>query len=156
MRRPTPAIYARKPCCGRIAPFNQFTPGTNCHAWLLTILYNIFRSGFRRGQREQVMANPEEFEHAVERAGCGHPEACGPESLLFGQVSHRELTRALESLPEEFRTSLLLVDVQDLKYQDVARVLQVPIGTVRSRVSRGRALMHAALQHRLQRRGCAA
>ena len=135
----------------------QFTPGTNCRAWLLTILYNVFRSGYRRGQREQVMANPKEFERAVDaESASAHPEVRGPEALLFDEVSHREVNQALEDLPEDFRDALLLVDIQDLKYQDAAEVLQVPIGTVRSRVSRARTLMRAALQHLARRRGRAA
>lgn len=131
--------------------FRRFTPGTNCRAWLMTILHNLFRSGFRRGWREQVMADPEEFEHMAEtQSWRAHCETQQPEPLLLGQVSRSELIRAFQDLPEEFRAALLLVDVQDLKYREAARVLQVPIGTVRSRVSRGGALMRAALQHLLQ------
>lgn len=137
--------------------FRQFTPGTNCRAWLMTILYNLFRDGFRRRQREQVMADPEQFERIAETQGWrAHCEPQQPEPLLLGQISRSELSRALQDLPEEFRAALLLVDVQDLPYRDAARVLQVPVGTVRSRVSRGRARMRAALQDLLQDGGRAA
>ena len=128
--------------------FHQFTPGTNCRAWLLTILYNAFRTGYARGRREQVMASVEAFERAVRNhsydTGLSSP---GPEAILTAQSMDHSVKKALSSLPSEFRTALLLVDVEELSYQEAAKVLDVPIGTVRSRLARGRALMRSALPH---------
>jgi RNA polymerase sigma-70 factor (ECF subfamily) len=126
--------------------FHQFTLGTNCRAWLLTILYNNFRNGYRRGAREQVAATSEAFDQALEAQSL-LPDAArnSPEDLLAARMLGRQIEKALNALPAEFREALLLVDVQELNYQEVAEVLEIPLGTVKSRVSRGRALMREAL-----------
>jgi len=126
--------------------FHQFTPGTNCRAWMLTILYNNFRNSFRRGAREQLATTPETFDQAVEgQSTLADPARNNPEDLLAGRMLGRQIEKALDVLPPEFREALLLVDVQDLDYQEVSDILQIPLGTVKSRVSRGRALMREAL-----------
>lgn len=126
--------------------FHQFTPGTNCRAWLLTILYNSFRTAYRRGVREQVGLTTEEFEHEIEAQSLTQHEAlCDPENLVAQRSALRLIERALEALPEEFRQTLMLVDMHELNYQEASQVLDVPLGTVKSRVSRGRALMRLAL-----------
>jgi len=127
--------------------FHQFTLGTNCRAWLLTILYNNFRNGYRRGAREQVAATSEAFDQAVEGQSL-LPDAArnNPEDLLAARMLGRQIEKALDALPAEFREALLLVDVQELNYQEVAKVLEIPLGTVKSRVSRGRVLMREALR----------
>ena len=126
--------------------FHQYTPGTNCRAWLLTILYNNFRNGYRRSAREQVAATSEAFDQAVEgQSLLADAARNNPEDLLAGRMLGRQIEKALDALPTEFREALLLVDVQELNYQEVAEVLEIPLGTVKSRVSRGRALMREAL-----------
>ena len=125
--------------------FHQFAPGTNCRAWLLTILYNNFRNICRRGKFERS-ADDSEIEREVEaRAMLDDPAPCNPEDLLALRMAGQRIEAALRTLPPDFREALLLVDVQDLNYQEVAVVLDVPIGTVKSRVSRGRALMRLTL-----------
>jgi RNA polymerase sigma-70 factor, ECF subfamily len=124
--------------------FHQFTPGTNCRAWLLTILYNNFRNLHRRTLREQITSTASDSEE-IESNGLANPETYDPETLIAGRMLGRQLKSALDGLPEEFREVLLLVDVQELNYREVAGVLDIPIGTVKSRVSRGRAMMREAL-----------
>lgn len=125
--------------------FHQFTPGTNCRAWLLTILYNNFRNTCRRGKYERA-AGYREIKREIEaRATPEEVALCNPEDLLALRMAGRRIEAALNELPPEFREALLLVDVQDLDYQEVSIVLDVPLGTVKSRVSRGRALMRLAL-----------
>ncbi len=126
--------------------FHQVTPATNRRVWLLAILYDVLRSGFRPSRRGQNGGNPELLEYAVEVQSCAHPG-----SPLFDRLSQRDLNRALQGLPEELRDALLLVDVQELRYEDVARVLHVTTERVRCRVSRARALMRAALQQSVRR-----
>ena len=126
--------------------FHLFTPGTNCRAWLLTILHNNFRNGWRRAAREPIAQSPEEYERVLESEsfrtlGWG----TDPESMLAARMIGGEIGAALDGLPEDFRTALLLVDVQDLDYREAALVLDVPIGTIKSRVSRGRAMMRYTL-----------
>jgi RNA polymerase sigma-70 factor, ECF subfamily len=125
--------------------FHQFHLGTDCRAWLLTILYNAFRSGYsRRRGREQVSATGEEFERAIENES-NTPDS-DPEDLLVRAGLDEDVQKALESLPEEFRTALLLVDVNELSYEEAAKTMEVPIGTVRSRLSRARTMMRCALK----------
>lgn len=127
--------------------FHQFTEGTNCRAWLITILYNNFRNSYRRGSREQPAATNEDFDREVETDSLRRDQTgVNPEDLLGNRMLGYRIEAALETLPADFREALLLVDVQELNYQEVAIVLGVPLGTIKSRVSRGRALMREALR----------
>jgi RNA polymerase sigma-70 factor (ECF subfamily) len=134
--------------------FEQFEAGTNCRAWLLTILFNNFRNGYRRFSREQLSSTAEEFERRIETESAegGRPES-DPAVLITDQLLDREVQQALDSLPGEFRSALLLIDLQELSYDEVACVLKVPVGTVKSRVSRGRALLRQALNQYAKARG---
>ena len=126
--------------------FHQFTPGTNSRAWVLTILFNNFRNGYRKSGREQVSQSEAEFTERLEAESLASDQTrSNPEALAFADVMAPEVTTALNSIPEEFRSALLLVDVQELSYQEVSNVLSVPVGTVKSRVSRGRSLLREAL-----------
>jgi len=126
--------------------FHQFTPGTNCRAWVLTILFNNFRNGYRKSGREQVSPSESEFVERLEAESLASDQSqSDPESLAFANVMAPELTAALDEIPEEFRIALMLVDVEELSYREVSEVLTVPVGTVKSRVSRGRSLLREAL-----------
>jgi RNA polymerase sigma-70 factor, ECF subfamily len=134
--------------------FHQYTPGTNCRAWLLTILYNNFRNGYRGGARETVAATPEDFERELEGLSArGDTPANNPEALLSEQILDHEVAAALGALPSDFRAVLVLVDIEELNYQEAARVLGCPIGTVKSRVSRARQMMRSALAAFARKRG---
>jgi RNA polymerase sigma-70 factor, ECF subfamily len=113
--------------------FDGYTPGTNIRAWLHTILYRCRTDAFRRAGRSP---------RTVELEGDG-PAVPAPQDALAS--GGEDLARALDGLPEAFRTAVVLRDVQDLTYDEIAGVLGVPIGTVMSRIHRGRALMRAAL-----------
>lgn len=134
--------------------FHQFSPGTNCRAWLMTILYNAFRNGYRRSGREQVAGSVADYERELE-AESSRPEAArnNPETIVFEQLMDHEVESALKALPEDFRTAVLLVDVEELSYQEAAAVLKIPIGTVRSRLSRARATMRRELHSMACKRG---
>ncbi len=134
--------------------FHQFETGTNCRAWMLTILFNNFRNGYRKYSREQPASSPEEFERKVEGESLRtDPAGSNPEALLSGHGMEGEVEAALGGLPAEFREAILLVDVQELSYQEVSGVLDIPIGTVKSRVSRGRAILRDALTNFAKERG---
>jgi RNA polymerase sigma-70 factor, ECF subfamily len=127
--------------------FHQFTEGTNCRAWLLAILYNNFRNSYRRGAHEQLAASNEEFDRDIETSSLRSDQArINPEELIGNRMIGHRIETALNAIPADFREALLLVDVQELNYQEVAMVLGVPLGTIKSRVSRGRALMREALR----------
>jgi RNA polymerase sigma-70 factor (ECF subfamily) len=126
--------------------FHQFTPGTNSRAWVLTILFNNFRNGYRKSGREQVSQSEAEFTERLEAESLAADQTrSDPEALAFANVMAPEVTAALDSIPEEFRAALLLVDVQELSYHEVSGVLAVPVGTIKSRVSRGRSLLRESL-----------
>jgi RNA polymerase sigma-70 factor (ECF subfamily) len=127
--------------------FDQFESGTNCRAWMLTIMYNLFRSAYRRGHREQLAVTSEEFQQEVEADADNERDSSeNPEEFVARRKLGRIIERALTDLPNEFREALLLVDLHELDYQEVAMVLEIPLGTVKSRVSRGRAMMRVALE----------
>lgn len=132
--------------------FHQFEPGTNCRAWLLTILHNTFRNRYRAEQRERGRVDvddPVTEAEATRAVGAGDD----PETLVLANVLDGEIRDALAALPEEFRSVIVLVDLQELTYEEAARVLGCPIGTVRSRLSRGRRLLYERLRGYAERRG---
>jgi RNA polymerase sigma-70 factor, ECF subfamily len=134
--------------------FHQFEAGTNCRAWMLTILFNNFRNGYRKSAREQPAASSEEFERKLETESLRvDPAASNPESMLSVQGMEGEVETALAGLPAEFREAILLVDIEELSYQEVSGVLDIPIGTVKSRVSRGRAILRDSLAAFARARG---
>ncbi len=113
--------------------FDRFRPGTNIRAWLHTILQRVRTDALRRaGRRPQT----EELD------GEGPAMPAPQEALTWGGEA---VERALGSVPEVFRTALLLRDVEELSYAEIAATLQVPQGTVMSRIHRGRTLLRAAL-----------
>jgi RNA polymerase sigma-70 factor (ECF subfamily) len=114
--------------------FDGFAPGSNIRAWLYTILHRVRTDAFRRTQRSPRM---------VELSGDG-PAVPPPQDALA--QGGEDLARALASLPEVFRTAVVLRDVEDFSYAEIARILEVPIGTVMSRIHRGRGLLRTALR----------
>jgi len=114
--------------------FDHYQPGTNIRAWLYTILYRTRTDHLRRrGRRLDCAPLPEDV----------RSPAPSQEALVQGR---RDLERALATLPEAFRTAVVLRDVEELSYDEIARALEIPIGTVMSRIHRGRALLRQALR----------
>ena len=122
-------------------PRAQFERGTNLKAWLFTILHNTFRNMRRHDVRNPVDVNSETVEQAVDRAG----EDQSPEQLLTRATLDADLQAALDALPDNFRQAVWLRDVEEFSYADIAKMLDVPIGTVMSRISRGRRLLYERL-----------
>jgi RNA polymerase sigma-70 factor (ECF subfamily) len=132
----------------------SFAQGTNLKAWLYTILQNTWRNRQRDGARSKVEFDSE----AVERnaaggrlrfSGYGEPGSREfgetPESLLMRDTLNADLQEALDGLGDAFREVVWLRDVDELTYQEIADVLDIPIGTVMSRLSRGRKQLYEAL-----------
>jgi RNA polymerase sigma-70 factor, ECF subfamily len=120
----------------------QFEPGTNLKAWLHTILHNTFLNRRRRAAREPVAVDSEEIERLAADLP-GDPET--PEQLLLRDTLDVGLKAALDGLPEAFREAVWLRDVEEFTYAEIAGILGVPIGTVMSRISRGRRLLYERL-----------
>jgi len=119
----------------------QFERGTNLKAWLFTILHNTFRNMRRHDGRNPVDVNSEAVEQAADEAA----EDRTPEQLLTRATLDSDLQSALDELPEAFRQAVWLRDVEEFSYADIARIVDVPIGTVMSRISRGRRMLYARL-----------
>ena len=124
----------------------SFADGTNLKAWLYTILHNTWRNRQRDGARSRVEFDSEVVERSAE-GGRRRPRARHetPESLLLRDTLNADLQAALDGLAETFREVVWLRDVDELTYQEIADVLDIPIGTVMSRLSRGRKQLYEAL-----------
>jgi RNA polymerase sigma-70 factor, ECF subfamily len=131
-------------CLRAYRSFDRFNPGTNCRAWLLAILRNAFLNRLRRDAREVLEAEATSWETEVSAFTDAGPVK-SPEEELLQTVLHGDLDRALGALPLPFREAVMLVDLEGLSYKEVAQVLACPIGTVMSRLSRGRALLRESL-----------
>jgi RNA polymerase sigma-70 factor (ECF subfamily) len=119
----------------------QFERGTNLKAWLFTILHNTFRNMRRHDVRNPVDVDSE----VVERAADLVAEAHTPEQILSRATLDSDLQAALDELPEAFRQAVWLRDVEEFSYAEIARIVGVPIGTVMSRISRGRRMLYERL-----------
>jgi RNA polymerase sigma-70 factor (ECF subfamily) len=124
---------------------DRFAAGTNLKAWLFAILHNTWRNRRRDQARSRVEFDSDAVEQADERTAAGGREPATPEALLLRASVDAELQAALKALPEKFRDAVWLRDVEDLSYQEIAAALDVPIGTVMSRISRGRKQLHDLL-----------
>jgi RNA polymerase sigma-70 factor (ECF subfamily) len=132
--------------------WHQFTPGTNCRAWLMTILHNTFKNRHRERYREQQTVD---FDDTIDDAGssANAQVPTNPEDIVLAQFLDTEVEEALKSLPVEFLEVVVLVDVQELTYEEAAGAAGCPIGTIRSRLSRGRRLLQATLRQYAKERG---
>jgi RNA polymerase sigma-70 factor, ECF subfamily len=119
----------------------QFERGTNLKAWLFTILHNTFRNLRRHDVRSPVDVDSETVEQAADLVAQEHT----PEQLLTRATLDADLQSALDALPEAFRQAVWLRDVEEFSYAEIARIVGVPIGTVMSRISRGRKLLYERL-----------
>jgi len=124
----------------------RFASGTNLKAWLYTILHNTWRNRQRDGARARVEIDSEVVERTAESGGLDRGRQETPESLLMRDSLNADLQAALDGLPDTFREVVWLRDVDELTYQEIADVLQIPIGTVMSRLSRGRRQLYEALR----------
>ena len=121
---------------------DRFTPGTNIKAWLFTILHNTWRNRLRDGARAPMSVDSERIDALVDSAS-GATDT--PERILLRSTIDADLKAALDALPEAFRQAVWLRDVEEFSYAEMAEMLEVPIGTVMSRISRGRRLLFERL-----------
>lgn len=127
-----------------LAAYDQFKPGTNIKAWLTRILYNFFFDSYHQRKRWSSTDAPSEREADYwQQVAAENP---GPESQVLTQELNTRIAEVLKKIPEEFRAPIVLVDMGDFSYEEAAEILSCPIGTIRSRLSRGRRLMHQHLK----------
>jgi RNA polymerase sigma-70 factor (ECF subfamily) len=128
--------------------WGQFEPGTNCKAWLLKILTNTFINRYHKVRRDQELAREVAADDDVAESIVSHEAQAAsrdPEGALASRVLSDDVIRALESLPTDFRLAVILCDLEELSYKEIADVMDCPVGTVMSRLFRGRRLLQKAL-----------
>ena len=140
-------------CARALGASGQFRSGTNLKAWLTRILYNFFYDVYARGKRlvatEDLSNAAEQKQQFWDTLSADNP---GPEARVLQLELAERINAALKKIPEEFRTPIVLVDMGDFSYQEAAEILGCPIGTVRSRLSRGRRLLQNLLSDYLIKR----
>jgi RNA polymerase sigma-70 factor (ECF subfamily) len=133
--------------------WDKFEQGTNLRAWLFRIMKNTYINLYRKESKEPNKVDYDEIEEYYDIV---RDEASDPNDLqekIFGQLLDDDVSKALESLPEEFRTVVILCDIEGLAYEEIAEFLQIPVGTVRSRLHRGRKLLYTRLYDYAKDRG---
>ena len=123
---------------------DRFRRGTNLKAWLYTILHNTWRNRIRDASRDTVDVDSERVEEAASLPG-GPAALDTPEQILLRETLDADLQAALDGIPALFREAVWLRDVEEFSYAEIAEMLGVPIGTVMSRISRGRRLLFKRL-----------
>jgi len=122
--------------------WEQYRLGTNIRAWLFTILYHAFVSRKRRIDAREVPEGDGEAGWSV-RDAVGEAD---PEGRFYDSFLDDEIIRAIDALPEEYRTAVVLSDIQEMRYAEIAQILAIPEGTVKSRLFRGRRLLQRTLR----------
>ncbi|MFU8859310.1 MAG: sigma-70 family RNA polymerase sigma factor [Cyclonatronaceae bacterium] len=133
--------------------FNSYEKGTNAKAWLFRILKNSYINNYRKKSKQPHQVDYDEISTFYETVRSEQSNTTDMEDLMYGQLLDDDVTRALERIPEDFRTVVLLCDVEGFTYEEIANMLDVPIGTIRSRLHRGRNLLRAQLLEYADKRG---
>ncbi len=135
--------------------YDKFQEGTNFKAWLFKILKNTFINSYRKKQSRPFESDFADIEDAFESQVREdvRRRSKSPEDLALDGVLDHDVHRAIRSLPPDYRMAVILSDLEDLSYKEVAAVLDVPVGTVMSRLYRGRKLLEEALLRYARERG---
>ena len=136
---------------------HQFRPGTNLKAWLFRILTNTFINLYRRKAARPQFTDVEGLDEYVlynRMAELQSPSSgSDPEREVLDRVMDTEVKQALDELPEHFRTAVLLADIEGFSYKEIAEILHIPIGTVMSRLHRGRRFLQRRLYEHAKEHG---
>jgi len=129
--------------------FDRFD-GKNFKAWMLRILTNLYINRYRRKRREGPTSSLDDEENLVEPVA---PADQAPDRQMFDHMLGAEVESALAEVPDVFRLAVILSDIEDMSYDEIAEVTQVPVGTVRSRIARGRAALRQRLEDYAREQG---
>lgn len=133
--------------------FSSYEKGTNAKAWLFRILKNSYINNYRKKSKQPSQVDYDEVSSFYETIRADRTDTSDLEDRMFRELIDDDISNALEQLPEDFRTVVLLCDVEGFTYEEIANMLDVPIGTIRSRLHRGRNLLKAELLEYAEKRG---
>lgn len=138
--------------------FHQYKPGTNLRAWLFRIQTNSYINGYRKKQREPLQSSADDVEdwqmaQAESHSSTGLRSA---EAVALDELPDSDIKAAMTNLPEEFRLAVYYADVEGFAYKEIAEIMGTPVGTVMSRLHRGRKLLREELTEYARERGFAA
>jgi RNA polymerase sigma-70 factor, ECF subfamily len=137
--------------------FDKYENGTNCKAWLFKIMHNTFINRYRKKQKRREYLVDEDYRPLQERAEAPEHtpfhETFETEEQLYFKMFGDEVKKALTEVPVDFRMVVLLADLQDFAYKEIAEIMDCPIGTVMSRLYRGRRMLQAQLRDYAQAEG---
>ncbi len=133
--------------------FHSYEKGTNARAWLFRILRNSFINNYRKQSRQPQQIDYDEVSSFYETIRSEQSDTTDLEDKMYRDMMDDEVSKALSRLPEDFRTVVMLCDVEDFTYEEIANMLDVPIGTIRSRLHRGRNLLRQQIAKYAYRKG---
>ncbi len=125
---------------------DSYQQGTNAKAWLFKILKNAFINDYRRKSKQPSKVDYDEIVSYHDTDDDGHVEYLDLRQELFQGMLGDEITRALNELPVDFKTIILLCDIEEFSYEEIAKIIDIPIGTVRSRLHRARNILKEKLR----------
>ena len=133
--------------------FDSYEMGTNAKAWVFRILKNSFINDYRKRTNRPSQVDYDEVASFYESIRGESTDTSDMEDRMYRELLDDHITSALEQLPEDFRTVVLLCDIEEFTYEEISNMLDVPIGTIRSRLHRGRRLLKSQLEEYAEKRG---
>lgn len=133
--------------------FDKFEKGTNCKAWLFRIMKNTYINKYRKETKEPDKVDYEDVENYYENVKPSSTDSAHLEKDIYDNLLDDELSEAINSLPEDFKTVVILCDIEGFTYEEIADFIDVPVGTVRSRLHRARKMLFTKLQKYASERG---
>ena len=133
--------------------WDKYEKGTNIRAWLFRIMKNSYINRYRKETKEPDKVDYEDIENFYNTIRAESTDPNDLQKQLYGNLLGDEVTKALQDLPDDFRTVVILCDIEGLTYEEIAEFVECPIGTVRSRLHRGRKLLQVELFEYAKRQG---
>lgn len=133
--------------------WDKYEPGTNIRAWLFRIMKNSYINRYRKEIKEPATVDYDEVENFYTSVKDRASESNDLQEILYGNLLDDDVSSAVADLPEDFRTVVILCDIEGLSYEEIAEFVDIPLGTVRSRLHRGRKLLREKLMSYARKRG---